>query len=284
MTTVPAAARRTPQGALACPVCDSPAPREHRFGDVVLHRCPDCDHCFTDVASLEHLGSYDREWEALHENWFANPNVSLFELIEETIAGHKPEATVIDIGAGRGELLSHLRRHNPRLGLTGLDASLQPEIRGVEVIRADINDVDLGDRSWDVAVTLATIEHLADVRTFAARLRSIIVPGGLAIVTTNNERSITYDIARLFRRMGYGVAFERLYDRHHLNHFNLRSLRRLMERSGFRPLRLHRHNIPLAAVDMPNESAFLRLGVGGTFVVGRLTGRTFFQTLIVENP
>ena len=42
---------------------------------------------------------------------------------------HKPEATVIDIGAGRGELLSHLREHNPRLGLTGLDASLQPEIQ-----------------------------------------------------------------------------------------------------------------------------------------------------------
>ncbi len=122
------------------------------------------------------------------------------------------------------------------------------------------------------------------MQTFAERLRSIVVPGGLAIVTTNNERSTTYDIARLFRRMGYGVAFERLYDRHHLNHFNLRSLRTLMERSGFRPLRLHRHNIPLAAVDMPNESAFLRLGVGGTFVVGRLTGRTFFQTLVVENP
>jgi SAM-dependent methyltransferase len=284
MTTAPAATSPLREGTLACPVCDSPAPREHRFDDVVLHRCPDCDHCFTDVDSLGHLGAYDGEWEALHENWFANPNVALFELVAETIARHKEDATVIDVGAGRGELLSYLRERMPDLALTGLDVSLQPELPGVEWIRGDINSVDLGDRQWDVVVTLATVEHIADVRAFAARLRSILLPGGLAIVTTNNERSITYDIARLLRRLGYDVPFERLYDRHHLNHFNTASLRTLLERSGFRPVRLHRHNIPLAAVDMPRESALLKLGVWGTFALGRVSGRTFFQTLVLENP
>jgi SAM-dependent methyltransferase len=283
MTTAPTATRRSAPRILACPVCDSPAPPEGRFDDVVLHRCPQCDHCFTDVASLEHLGRYDREWEALHENWFANPNVSLFALVARTIARHKQDAAVIDIGSGRGELLSYLRERNPRFSLTGLDAALEPELDGVEIIRADINAVDLGERRWDVAVSLATIEHVADVGTFAKRLRSVLVPRGLAIVSTNNERSIPYDVARVFRRIGYDVPFERLYDRHHLNHFNMRSLRTLMERSGLRPLRLHRHNIPLAAVDMPQESAVLKLGVWGTFALGRLTGRTFFQTLVLEN-
>lgn len=283
MTTTQTAARRSAARALACPVCDSPAPREQSFDDVYLHRCVECDHCFTDVDSLEHLGEYDKEWEALHPNWFANPNLSLFALVAQTIARHKQDAAVIDIGAGRGELLEYLRQRNPQLALTGLDVALEPEIDGVEVVRAEINSVDFGDRRWDVAVSLATIEHIADVQAFAARLRSLLVPGGLAIVTTNNERSIPYDVARVFRKMGYAVPFRRLYDRHHLNHFNTRSLRTLMERSGLLPLRLHRHNIPLAAVDMPRESAVLKLGVWGTFAVGRLTGRTFFQTLILEN-
>jgi SAM-dependent methyltransferase len=283
MTTAPTATRRSAPNVLDCPVCDSPAPPEASFDDVVLHRCIRCDHCFTDVESLEHLGAYDSEWEALHEGWFANPNVSLFALVARTIARHKEEASVIDIGCGRGELLSYLRERNPRLSLTGLDAALQPEIEGVEVIRADINAVDFGERRWDVAVSLATIEHIADVRTFASRLRSLLVPRGLAIVATNNERSIPYDVARVFRKIRYDVPFERLYDRHHLNHFNVKSLRTLMVRSGFRPIRLHRHNIPLAAVDMPKESALLKLGVWGTFALGRLTGRTFFQTLVLEN-
>jgi SAM-dependent methyltransferase len=284
MTTAPTAKRRSWPTLLACPVCESPAPRERSFDDVALHRCPRCDHCFTDVESLEFLGEYDEEWEALHENWFANPNVSLFSFVAEEIVRYKPDAAVIDIGAGRGELLAYLREHNPQLSLTGLDVSLQPEIEGVEVLREDINSFDFGDRRWDVAVSLATIEHLADVRTFAARLSSMLVPGGRAIVTTNNERSIPYDVAHVFTRIGYDVPFERLYDRHHLNHFNTRSLTTLMERSGLRPLRLHKHNIPLAAVDMPRESAVLKLGVWASFTLGRLTGRTFFQTLVLENP
>lgn len=283
MTTAPTAQRRSKPTLLACPVCESPAPRERSFDDVVLHRCPRCDHCFTDVESLEYLGKYDDEWEALHENWFANPNVSLFSLVAEAIERYKPDAEVIDIGAGRGELLAYLRERNPGLSLTGIDVSLQPEIDGVEVLRADINSFDFGNRRWDVAVSLATIEHLADVRTFAARLSSMLMPGGRAIVTTNNERSIPYDVAHVLRRIGYDVPFKRLYDRHHLNHFNTSSLTTLMERNGLHPLRLHRHNIPLAAVDMPRESAVLKLGVWASFTVGRLTGRTFFQTLVLEN-
>ena len=283
MTTAPAAERRSTPTLLACPVCESPAPQERSFGDVFLHRCRRCDHCFTDVESLEYLGEYNEEWEAQHKNWFANPNVSLFSFVGETIARYKQDAAVIDIGAGRGELLTYLREKYPRLSLTGIDVALQPEIQGVEVIREDINSFHFGDRRWDVAVSLATIEHLADVRTFAARLRSMLIPGGLAIVTTNNERSIPYDVAGVFRRIGYDVPFERLYDRHHLNHFNTKSLTILMERSGLRPLRLHRHNIPLAAVDMPRESAVLKLGVWASFTVGRLTGRTFFQTVVLEN-
>jgi SAM-dependent methyltransferase len=284
MTTTPTVSRRSAPRTLVCPVCDSPAPREHSFDDVHLHRCRECDHCFTDVESLDHLGEYDEAWEALHPNWFANPNLSLFAFVAETIKSQKEDATVIDVGCGRGELLAYLRQRNPRLTLTGLDASLQPEIEGVEMIRADINSVDLGQRRWDVVVSLATIEHLADVRAFADRLRSLVVPRGRAIVATNNERSITYEVARIFKRFGYDVPFVRLYDRHHLNHFNIRSLTTLMERAGFRTVGLRRHNIPLAAVDMPTESTVLKLGVGTTFALGRLTGRTFFQTLVVENP
>jgi SAM-dependent methyltransferase len=263
-------------------VCDTPAPPEHGYDDVVLHRCPRCDHCFTDVDSLEFPGEYDEAWEALHPNWFANPNFALFEFVGQTIERHQENATVIDIGTGRGELLEYLHARDQGLSLTGLDVSLQPKLAGVEMICADITSVDLGDRRWDVAVSLATIEHVADVRAFASRLRSLVTPGGLAIVMTNNERSIPYDAARMLRRFGYDVPFERLYDRHHLNHFNPKSLRALMRRCGLRPMALHRHNIPLAAVDMPNESAALMAGVWATFALGRLTGRTFMQTLVLR--
>jgi SAM-dependent methyltransferase len=270
----------TDRAVLPCPICGSSAGLENQFEDIRLHRCPSCDHCFTDPDSLEHVGVYDKEWESLHSNWFANPNVALFDYVAQVIERRKRAASVIDIGAGRGELLTYLRNRDPELSLTGIDIALEPDIDGVEVLREDVIAVDFGGRRWDVAVSLATIEHLADVQEFAERLRSLLVPGGLAIVSTNNERSVPYDVARALRKVGYAAAFERLYDRHHLNHFNPTSLKVLMERSRFTLLELRRHNIPLAAVDMPRESRVLRAGVWGTFALGRLTGRTFFQTVV----
>ncbi len=269
---------------LDCPVCGTPSPREAALRDVVLHRCPICDHCFTDVSALEYLGEYDEAWEALHGNWFANPNVGLFDFVVRTIREFKPDGTVIDVGSGRGELLEYLRGALPTAELTGLDISLSPDLEGVEVIVDDITSFDPGDRRWDVVTSLATIEHLDDVHAFARSLRAMLVPGGLAIVMTNNERSVPYDIARAAFRLGNPMIFERLYDRHHLNHFNTKSLRALFVRERFTVNKLLRHNIPLAAVDMPKESRVLRAGVGATFVLGKLTGRTFLQTLVLTAP
>jgi SAM-dependent methyltransferase len=272
------------RSALDCPVCGTPAAAETAVRDVVLHRCSICDHCFTDVSALEYLGEYDEAWEALHPNWFANPNVALFEFIARTIRDYNPDAAVIDVGCGRGELLEHLRVALPAAQLTGLDVSLSPTISGVEVIVDDIATFDPESRRWDVATSLATIEHVADVRGFARRLREILVPGGLAIVMTNNERSVPYDIARAAFRVGRPMIFERLYDRHHLNHFNTKSLQALFVRERFAITKLLRHNIPLAAVDMPKESGLLRAGVAASFGLGRLTGRTFLQTLVMRAP
>ena len=249
---------------------------------MVLHRCPKCDHCFTDVESLDHLGEYDADWEAQHENWFANPNIALFDLIADTISRHKRDASVIDIGAGRGELLAHLRERVPGLSLAALDVSLQPQVDGVEVIRGDINSIDLGGRRWDVAVSLATIEHLADVRTFAERLRSVVAPGGLAIVSTNNERSVTYDVARLFRRIGYDVPFERLYDRHHLNHFNIRSLGELMDEAASVSsgcTGTASRSLPWTCRASPRCCGS---ACGARSRSAGVTGRTYFQTLVLE--
>ena len=266
--------------ALACTVCGGPAHRESGFRDIALYRCERCGHCFTDVAGLEHLAEYDDAWEALHTNWFDNPNIELFDLVATTIERHKLDARVIDVGAGRGELLDYLRKRDPKLQLTGLDISLHPEIEGVEFISGDFADTDCGDRRWDVVVSLATIEHVADVRAFASRLRDVLEPGGLAITMTLDDRSVLYAVARLLNRVGYRVPFERLYDRFHLNHFTSRSLRTLLEDAGLETVAHHHHNIPISAVDLPTESSILRAGVWGTFVLGRLTGRMYLQTIV----
>jgi SAM-dependent methyltransferase len=265
-----------------CTVCGATASREASFADIVIYRCPACDHAFTDVAALDQECIYDEAWEGVHANWFANPNVSLFDFIADRIAEHAMDASVIDIGAGNGALLKHLRARNPRLGLTGLDLAFKPDLEDVEIISADFGTNDFGDRKWDVAVSLATIEHVADVELFARKLKEILVPGGLAIVMTLDDRSVLYASARTLRKVGFSAPFERLYDRHHLNHFSSTSLRTLMSRAGFDVVGTRHRNTPMAAVDIPGDSPLLRVGVWGAFVLGRLLQRTYLQTIVVR--
>jgi len=271
---------------LTCPVCASRGYLENNFDDVYLYRCQDCDHCFTDVTSLKKTETYDEEYYAMkHRNWNENPDLCLFERVGEIINAYKSNANVIDVGCGTGEFLRFLHKAYPDLSLTGIDLFPGPDLAGIETIEGDFLSTEFS-RRFDVAVNLQVIEHLADVSAFISRLGTVTEKGGLIIVSTVNDRSTSYAVARLSNAVGYKIAFERLYSRHHLHHFNIRSLRRLMERNDLVIKEIIRHNEPVSSVDMPAARSvvkfMLRLAVGTTFVVGRMTGKTILQTIVCE--
>ena len=138
--------------------------------------------------------------------------------------------------------------------------------------------------TFDAVVSLSTIEHVPDVQLFVKRLGQLCRPGGMVFIMTPNDRSLLYEAARPLFALGVRAPFERLYSRHHLHHFNKTSLKRLMEQHGLPIDERFDHNIPLAAVDIPPVSRVQRaiffLGVIVTFAFGKLTGRTYLQTLV----
>jgi hypothetical protein len=82
------------------------------------------------------------------------------------------------------------------------------------------------------------------------------------------------------------APFERLYSKHHLNHFNIESLGQLLERQGLPVVKLFRHNVPLAAVDLDAPTGvpnfLLRTAVWGMFAMGKMTGKTYLQTVFCK--
>lgn len=271
---------------LSCPVCSSLARHENTLHDVQLYRCRGCDHCFTDTASLQTEEKYSAEYyEAKHRNWFAVPNLPLFAAIERAVAQHAPSGSVLDVGCGRGDLLRYMQQRNPHLSLTGIDLSDVPKDTDLELIQGDFITWE-DPRRFDAVVSLATIEHVSDVKAFVAGLLSHLKPNGLIVVMTLNDRSVLYSVARAMEQAGVEGPAVRLYDRHHVNHFSGTSLRRLMEVSGLQVQAVHNHNAPLAAMDFEASSVLaervMRFGVWGTFVLGSLTGRTYLQTIFAR--
>lgn len=270
---------------LPCTVCCTESQFQDGFADIRLFRCPSCKHCFTDFSSLEEEEQYGPEYfQEVHKNWFEHPDLRLFEQIYGMIVGNRPGASVLDIGCGKGNLLRYLRRRDPELQLAGIDVAANDSGDGIEFLHGDFLTWKF-DRKFDAVVSLQVIEHMTDPRIFAQRASELCREGSLVIVSTVNEQSLVYDIGRLAARfLGSKHIYERLYSRHHLNHFNISSLRRLFEGTGMKVKKHFRHEVPIAAMDIPapNKPAelILRAGVWGCFALGDLTGRTMYQTIV----
>ena len=282
---------RRPQGTLPstcpCTVCGAPARFIYRHPDADLFRCPQCDHCFSDVASLRRHEDYAPDYyQVVHQNWFRHAHTEMFAMMHGLIQRHLPGArSVLDVGCGKGNFLRFLRSTGAYSSFLGNDLSPMNPEQGVEFIQGDFHQLQLPQ--FDVVVSLAVIEHVADVRQFAARLVECCKPGGVILVMTLNDRSILYEVTRFLFWSGiFPGAFTRLYSAHHLNHFNYSSLQRLFRVPELEQLHLEKHDTAMGALDIPSRSRLgacvNTLGVWGTMILGQWTGRTFLQTLLLR--
>jgi 2-polyprenyl-3-methyl-5-hydroxy-6-metoxy-1,4-benzoquinol methylase len=264
-----------------CPICGEAATLAYSHPEANIHRCPKCTHVFSDVASIRAPEEYSAEYfEKVHRNWFAHPNIRLFGWIESQLP--KSARSVVDVGCGQGQFLDFLHRNRPNLRLVGVDLSSNPDREGIQFVRGNALDLDLG--TFDAVVSLATIEHIADVTSFAARVYSLCKPGGMVIVMTVDNGSLLYRVARVARRLGVPIAFNRLYSAHHLNHFTTRSLADLFARSGFHVVNTLHHSVPLQAIDVPVKNPIARplflAAAAMLLALGDAMGQSYLQTIV----
>jgi SAM-dependent methyltransferase len=262
-----------------CAVCGTKAVWMAKHPEADLYRCPQCTHCFSDPASVVPERYEPEYFDDEHQRWFSHPNVRLFEAIARAFPR---SAAVLDAGCGRGDFLRHLRAIRPDLTLTGIDLSPNRDEPGIRYLQGDFLEMEVPEK-FDAVVSLAVIEHVADIRGFVARLRALVKPNGLVTIMTLNESSLLYDLARAGQRVGVPLAFNRLYSRHHLHHFTRRSLRALVERHGLHVESELIHNPPLAAIDVPKTNPaierVLRAGMWFVCKAGEASRRSYLQTL-----
>jgi len=267
-----------------CPVCGASVSFMAHHPEADLYRCRTCSHPFTDLASVAKENYQNSYFDQDHQRWFEHPNTPLFARLAQLIP---KGASVLDVGCGRGDFLRYLRSARPDLDLTGVDLFDNPETAGIRFYVGDFLALDFR-RKFDCVVSLAVIEHVADIRGFVNRMRDLAVPGGTVAVMTLDESSLLYGLARIGRRVGVPVAFNRLYSAHHLHHFTGRSLRHLIERAGFDVHDHFTHNAPLEAIDIPvkrrSVERVFRAGMWLVVRVGEWTGKSYLQTIICRKP
>jgi SAM-dependent methyltransferase len=184
----------------------------HTSDDVFEYfRCAGCRAVFLAPAPLDRLHeiypanyySYSGGKRSTAQRVKDALDARLFRRLLGALPGE--ELSAVDIGGGDGSLLTHLRRLEPRITHTqvvDLDES------AAQLARANGHAYHCGpvesfapDRSYDLVVLLNLIEHVADPRAVLASVRSMLAPGGTAILKTPNVDSLD---ARLFRHRDWG--------------------------------------------------------------------------------
>jgi 2-polyprenyl-3-methyl-5-hydroxy-6-metoxy-1,4-benzoquinol methylase len=272
--------------AIECPICGGMAFVTHNHPDAHIYQCPQCTHRFSELKPNVSEPYAPEYFEETHSNYFSHPNLWLYDLIARLIEREPEPRSLIDVGCGTGSLLQFLKARVQSVELTGIDVAAPPLPPGIEFIQGDVVSLEL-HRQFSIVVTLAAIEHIADCRGFARRLKSLAKPGALVVVMTLNEDSTLYAAARLLHKLGFQLPFNRLYSSHHIHHFSEASLRALLVSEGLSVEKAISYNPKLAAVDIPAPNRAvnlaLRAAVGGLFVLGSIANRCYLQVLICRN-
>ena len=156
-------------------------------------------------------------------------------LVLRLLRREQARGSLLDFGAGRGELLARLHAGGAFDSLAGVDLSDRPAglPDAVAWFAQDLNDPIAIDRQFDTVVCSETIEHLENPRHVFRSLHRLLRPGGLLVLTMPNQECI-----RSYAGLVAGGHFTQFLDPCYPAHITAllrKDLQRLCAEAGFTP-------------------------------------------------
>ncbi|MCA9025830.1 MAG: class I SAM-dependent methyltransferase [Planctomycetaceae bacterium] len=220
-----------------CPVCDGITASPTFEIQGLPHELATCTDC--GLGRLHPLPSPEELGRFYPSEYYGSPGAK-FEPMTEAVVRFvgtlhvqslsrklKPGSRILDVGCGRGVLLSSLadRGHE----VHGMDVS-ETAVAGADP-RADIRvapcitKVGYPSDHFDQVILWHVVEHLTNPREVLSEINRILKPGGQVIVAVPNFSS--------WQARWSGAAWFHLDLPRHLFHFPLRGLRQILTRTDF---------------------------------------------------
>lgn len=186
-------------------------PSNKEIGSYDIYECSNCGSAVTNpVPGKEVLRQlYDSFPEGIQSSTAAlrndSPLHALYaQLLDHAVSKMKKKITYdsvftwIDVGAGNGMLAVLIKQQFPNSTGVALDFHERPalidQIDGIDWVSADLNQDDLStvlnDRTFDLVITLAVLEHVQDPSAFLTKLLPLAEPQGLLFLACPDYSSI----------------------------------------------------------------------------------------------
>ena len=243
-----------------CPICDKPptrylgrrgggAHREHLGVETKIWRCGKCGLTFPNPMPIP-IGGLDQHYAVSPDSYFEHHETEMrtkgatqLLMQAETLVGHK--GTLLDIGAGRGELLQAAIQLGWKV--VGIEpsstfAAHAATISGAEVRREPVERCNFASSSFDVVILAAVLEHLYNPDETIKEISRILRPGGALFLDVPNERGLYFMLGNLYQKLrgrDWVVNLAPTFSPYHVFGFSPKSLRSLLAKHGFRPEQWH---------------------------------------------
>lgn len=147
-----------------------------------------------------------------------------------------PSLPVIDIGCGKGEMLSTLRAHGftnlygTEAGSMRLHAS---KLKAITMLPYDIEELirwsNKEAKFFDCALLINVLEHVPEPVSLMRQMKDILSPGGMVMFSIPNDFNVLQNV--YLKKTQKKPWFLVLPD--HLNYISLESIDGVMERAGY---------------------------------------------------
>jgi 2-polyprenyl-3-methyl-5-hydroxy-6-metoxy-1,4-benzoquinol methylase len=239
-----------------CPICEAaPTKRLGRRGGLAhraqigveceVWRCGRCGLIFPNPMPLpangpeQHYGVDANEYFEHHH--LAQKDASASSLLAQAEEIIKGKGKLLDIGAGRGELLRVARAAG--WGVTGIETSTRfaehaASYSGARIISRPLEECAFPENSFDCVILSAVLEHLYNPDETIREISRILRPSGAVFIDVPNERGLYFKVGNLYQKMrgrDWIVNLAPTFSPFHVFGFSPQSLRALLAKHGLRP-------------------------------------------------
>jgi len=183
------------------------------------------------VDPAEYFATHDRDAKLVRSQ----------HLLDEAAGLLGRKGALLDVGAGRGEMLRAARESGWEA--TGIEpsptfADYAAAYAGCKVICRPIEEWHFGAGTFDVVILSAILEHLYNPDATMAAVSRVLRPGGALYLEVPNERGLFYltgDMYHRVRRTGWTIHLSPTFPPYHVFGFSPRSLRMLLRKHQLEP-------------------------------------------------
>ncbi len=225
-----------------CPACHNPEPRN--LGELgprkgifelrdpgAVYRCDLCGLLFRyPYLSRSELVSIYQRLDA--QNWNYRHKRTDFHLALKQIVSRYASGNVLDVGCFRGDFLELLPSGYGRFGIEpSASARDIASSKRISILGSTVEDLEAPAVRFSAITLLDVLEHLPDPVETLAKLRDLLLPGGILIISTGNTDALPW---RMMRRDYWYYCPE------HVTFFNPRWFKRISRQTNLRVLCIQR--------------------------------------------